>query len=181
MSKLMKIEAVPNYKEIEVVGISKRVLGADINGTVERNKFTGRRILTLEERFDPASNDDNSPAHKIALGDGSRRIQTVAKKDTFAVRIALGDGFKSRKLELKNVLVCKDTQDNKGATLVFVKEDSSDCDQVLCKILEFAPKMLAAHPDAFGDWSLIGNDDSRVFVYHYGDVDPETGKGIPQD
>jgi hypothetical protein len=177
----MKIEAIPNYAEIEVVGISKSVADERINGSVERNKFTGRRILTLKEGFDPASNDANAPANMIARGDGTRRIQTVAKHDTFAVKIALGDGFKSRELLLKNVLVCKDTKDNKGATLVYIKWDDDENSQVLGKIEEFAPRMLAAHPNAFGDWMLIGNDDNRVFVYSYSDVDPETGKGVPQD
>lgn len=181
MSKLMKIEAIPNYAEIEVVGISKSVACDAINGSVERNKFTGRRILTLKEGFDPVSNDPNTPANMIARGDGTRRIQTVAKHDTFVVKIALGDGFKSRELLLKNVLVCKDTKDNKGATIAFVHHKSDENDMVLGKIQEFAPRMLAAHPNAFGDWMLIGNDDNRVFVYFYSDVDPETGKGVPQD
>lgn len=181
MGKLMKIEKVPNYTEIEVVGITRRIAGDHINGTVERNEFTGRRILTLKEGFDPASNDDNTPACMIARGDGTRRIQTVGKHDTFGVRIALGDGFTSRELLLKNVLVCKDTKDNKGAVIAYIKWDDEGNGQVLDKIGDFAPKMLDAHPDAFGDWKLVDKDGARVFVYFYGDVDPETGKGVPQD
>lgn len=181
MSKLMKVETIPNYNEIEVVGISKCVASPTINGSVERNQFTGRRILTLKAGFDPASNDANTPACMIARGDGTRRIQTVEEKETFAVKIALGDGFKSRELLLKKVLVCKDTKDNKGSILAFVKWGEEENEQVLEKIQVFAPRMLDAHPDAFGDWKLVDKDDARVFIYFYSDVDPETGKGVPQD
>lgn len=183
MSKLMKIENVPVYAEVEVFGISKNVACDCINGTVERNKFTGRRLLTEKTGFDPASNKEDAPAAMIARGDGTRLLQTVEKKETFGVKIALGDGFKSRELLLKNVYVCTDTKDNKGAVIAYIKWDDDGNTDVLDKISGFAPKMLDAHPNAFGDWKLVASsgDDVRVFVYFYSDVDPETGKGLPSD
>lgn len=178
----MKIEAVPSYQEIEVIGISKNVACDAINGTVERKSFVGRRILTLTSGFDVSSKDENRPVAQIAKGDGTRLIQTVEKADALEVCLKLGDDFASRKLTLRNVLKCVDTKDNVGCVIAYLKYDAlGDNQAVLDKIAEFAPKMLAAHPDAFGDWMLVDNDGKRVIVYFYSDVDAATGKGVPQD
>lgn len=176
METMIKYEKLPKYEQVALVGISKSVMDDEINGSVERNQFVGRRLLTLTKGFDPAADD----AAQIAKGDGTRLIQTVESVEEFGIRIALGDGFKSRELNLKKVLVCTDTKDNKDAKIVFVKWDNKDNDPVFNKIRSTAPKMLAAHPDAFDDWNLIDKNGNRVFIYTYSDVN-EQGKGVPQD
>lgn len=176
---MINYEAVPQYKQVELLGISKSVYGSEINGSVERNKFTGRRLLTLVEGFN-AEGDD---AAMIAKGDGTRLIQTVKPVEALKVKIALGDGFKSRELVIKDALVYETTKANKdgsAAIVALIKWDKDDNTDVLAKIRDFAPKMVAAHPDSFGDWTLVGENGKRVYIYTYSDVD-ENGKGVPQD
>lgn len=176
---MINYEATPIYQQVELVGISMKVFGSDVNGSVERNKFTGRKLLTLTEGFDAAAEG----AAMIAKGDGTRLIQTVKSLESLAVQIALGDGFKSRALFLKDVLVYTDNKVNKDGTpakVAFIKWDNQENEDVLTKIRNAAPKMLDSHPDAFDDWTLIDNEGNRVFIYTYSDVNEE-GKGVPQD
>lgn len=179
-STMMKIEPIPQYAEVEVLGITKAVAGPGVNGSKERRPFTGRRILTETAGFDPASTNADRPAAMIAGGDGSRVLQTARKAASTTVEIVLGNGVRSRGLELVDALVFNDTRDNRGSTVVAVRCDGEANAATLAKIEEFAPKMVAVHPNSFGDWWLESNG-ARAFVYFYGDVDAATGRGVPRD
>lgn len=176
---MINYEAVPQYKQVELVGISKSVYGSEINGSIERNKFSGRKLLTLTEGF----NSEGDDAAMIAKGDGTRLVQTVKLTEALKVRIALDDGFKSRELVITNAYTYETTKINKdgsAAIVALIKWDNDDNTDVLTKIRNAAPKMLASHPDAFDDWKLIDESGKRVYIYTYSDVD-ENGKGVPQD
>lgn len=179
MTTKINYEPIPKYEQVELVGISMAVFGSEYNGSVERNKFTGRKLLTLTEGFDSEGDD----AAMIAKGDGTRIIQTVKPVEMLKVKIALGDGFVSRELVIKDALVYKTSKANKdGSTAIvaLIKWNKDDNTDVLTKIRNAAPRMLASHPDAFDDWTLVDEGGVRVFLYTYSDVD-ENGKGVPQD
>ena len=177
---MIKYEAVPHYEEVEAVGITCQCLGADINGSIAKNAFVGRRILTETIGFDPASTDSNKPVAQVAKGDGTRLFQTVAKNEEIEVFVTLGDGYKAPALKLKGGFTCIDTKDNIGARIVYLHKECRANDGTLAKIRKFVGIALDRHPEAFDEWKLTDKYGVRVFVYLYTDVD-KNGKGVPQD
>lgn len=175
---MIKYQTVDRFEEVEVIGITSAVAGNDINGSIAREKFVGRRILTEQVGFDPAAGD----AKTVAKSDGTRLFQTVEKNDETEVFITLANGFKTPGLKLKGGYRCVDTKDNKGAVLVYLHRDCCDNAETLGKIRSFAPRACAmdANIGAFNEWKLEDGDGKRVIVYFYQDVD-KNGAGLPVD
>lgn len=175
---MIKYETLTKYETVEVVGISKEVLGNDVNGTIARKPFKGRRILTETAGFDPAADD----AKVVAEGDKTRFFQTVEKFEDMEVYLELANGFKTPGLKLTRGFKCIDTKDNVDCVIAYVKWDDDSSKDTLGKIRMFAPRACAmdANVTAFGEWKLVDKDGKRVIVYAYSDVN-ENGFGVPQD
>lgn len=177
---MIKYEAVPHYEEVECIGITCQCMDAGVNGSIARNDFVGRRILTEAAGFDPASTDESKPAAQVAKGDGTRLFQTVAKAEETEVFVELADGYRAPALKIKGGYTCIDTKDNKGARILYLHKDCRCNDETLAKIRKFVGVALDRHPEAFDEWKLVDGAGARVFLYLYSDVDAN-GKGVPQD